>query len=78
MTAEIYRNQLIQKGLTDTRATAITEALSDLHKAFAACDLTNRKIVRNLFQDKTMNEIVTSFAQTEDLNQEIFEVRTNA
>tara|TARA_R100000773_G_C4154194_1_gene74872 strand:+ start:96 stop:548 length:453 start_codon:yes stop_codon:yes gene_type:complete len=73
MTAELYKNQLLQNGLVDTRAVAITEAISELHKAFAACDLTNRNIVRDLFGNLTVDQMITDFAKTEDLNKEIFD-----
>ena len=73
MTAELYKNQLLEKGLVDTRASAITEAISDLHKAFAACDLTNRNTVRELFGDLTVDQMITDFAKTEDLAKDIFD-----
>ena len=73
MTAELYKNQLLEKGLVDTRASAITEAISELHKAFAACDLTNRNTVRELFGDLTVDQMITDFARTEDLAKDIFD-----
>ena len=73
MTAELYKNQLLEKGLVDTRASAITEAISELHKAFAACDLTNRNTVRELFGDLTVDQMITDFAKTEDLAKDIFD-----
>ncbi len=73
MTAELYKNQLLQNGLVDTRAAAIAEAILELHKAFAACDLTNRGIVRSLFANLTVDQMITDFARTEDLNKEIFD-----
>lgn len=73
MTAELYKNQLLQKGLVDTRASAITDAISELHKAFAACDLTNRNTVRDLFGDLTVDQMITDFAKTEDLAKDIFD-----
>jgi len=73
MTAELYKNQLLEKGLVDTRASAITEAISELHKAFAACDLTNRNTVRELFGDLTVDKMITDFARTEDLAKDIFD-----
>ena len=73
MTAELYKNQLLEKGLVDTRASAITDAISELHKAFAACDLTNRNTVRDLFGDLTVDQMITDFAKTEDLAKDIFD-----
>ena len=73
MTANIYKAQLHEAGLASTRAVAITEAISELHKAFAACDLTNRNIVRDLFGNLTVDQMITDFAKTEDLNKEIFD-----
>tara|TARA_Y100001938_G_C7730198_1_gene254224 strand:+ start:22 stop:477 length:456 start_codon:yes stop_codon:yes gene_type:complete len=73
MTAELYKNQLLEKGLVDTRASAITDAISELHKAFAACDLTNRNTVRDLFGDLTVEQMITDFAKTEDLSKDIFD-----
>mgnify|MGYP003127367135 FL=1 len=73
MTVELYKNQLLQNGLVDTRAAAIAEAILELHKAFAACDLTNRGIVRSLFANLTVDQMITDFARTEDLNKEIFD-----
>ena len=73
MTVELYKNQLLQNGLVDTRAAAIAEAILELHKAFAACDLTNRGIVRSLFANLTVDQMITDFAKTEDLNKEIFD-----
>tara|TARA_A100000172_G_scaffold78928_1_gene65115 strand:+ start:1423 stop:1875 length:453 start_codon:yes stop_codon:yes gene_type:complete len=73
MTVELYKNQLLQNGLVDTRAAAISEAILELHKAFAACDLTNRGIVRSLFANLTVDQMITDFARTEDLNKEIFD-----
>jgi len=73
MTAQLYKNQLLEKGLVDTRASAITEAISELHKAFAACDLTNRNTVRELFGDLTVDKMITDFAKTEDLAKDIFD-----
>ncbi len=73
MTAESYKNQLLEKGLVDTRASAITDAISELHKAFAACDLTNRNTVRELFGDLTVDKMITDFARTEDLAKDIFD-----
>jgi len=73
MTAELYKNQLLEKGLVDTRASAITDAISELHKAFAACDLTNRNTVRELFGDLTVDQMITDFAKTEDLAKDIFD-----
>ena len=73
MTANLYKAQLHEAGLASTRAGAITEAISELHKAFAACDLTNRNIVRDLFGNLTVDQMITDFAKTEDLNKEIFD-----
>ena len=73
MTANLYKAQLHEAGLASTRAVAITEAISELHKAFAACDLTNRNIVRDLFGNLTVDQMITDFARTEDLNKEIFD-----
>ena len=73
MTANLYKTQLHEAGLASTRAVAITEAISELHKAFAACDLTNRNIVRDLFGNLTVDQMITDFAKTEDLNKEIFD-----
>ena len=73
MTANLYKAQLHEAGLASTRAVAITEAISELHKAFAACDLTNRNIVRDLFGNLTVDQMITDFAKTEDLNKEIFD-----
>ena len=73
MTANLYKAQLHEAGLASTRAVAITEAISELHKAFAACDLTNRSIVRDLFGNLTVDQMITDFAKTEDLNKEIFD-----
>ena len=73
MTAELYKNQLLEKGLVDTRASAITDAISELHKAFAACDLTNRNTVRDLFGNLTVDQMITDFAKTEDLAKDIFD-----
>ena len=73
MTANHYKAQLHEAGLASTRAVAITEAISELHKAFAACDLTNRNIVRDLFGNLTVDQMITDFAKTEDLNKEIFD-----
>ena len=73
MTANLYKSQLHEAGLAFTRAVAITEAISELHKAFAACDLTNRNIVRDLFGNLTVDQMITDFAKTEDLNKEIFD-----
>ena len=69
MTAELYKFKLDQAGMASTRAGAISE----LHKAFAACDLTNRNIVRDLFGNLTVDQMITDFAKTEDLNKEIFD-----
>ena len=44
-----------------------------MHKAFAACDLTNRNIVRDLFGNLTVDQMITDFAKTEDLIKEIFD-----
>ena len=73
MTANLYKHQLHEAGLASTRAVAITEAIGELHKAFAACDLTNRNIVRDLFGNLTVDQMITDFAKTEDLNKEIFD-----
>ena len=73
MTAELYKNQLLEKGLVDTRASAITDAISELHKAFAACDVTNRNTVRDLFGNLTVDQMITDFAKTEDLAKDIFD-----
>tara|TARA_R100001591_G_scaffold20617_2_gene29264 strand:+ start:58 stop:510 length:453 start_codon:yes stop_codon:yes gene_type:complete len=73
MTANLYKAQLHEAGLASTRAVAITEAIGELHKAFAACDLTNRNIVRDLFGNLTVDQMITDFAKTEDLNKEIFD-----
>ena len=73
MTANLYKAQLHEAGLASTRAVAITEAISEFHKAFAACDLTNRNIVRDLFGNLTVDQMITDFAKTEDLNKEIFD-----
>ena len=73
MTAQLYKTQLHEAGMADTRAVAITEAISELHKAFAACDLTNRNIVRDLFGNLTVDQMITDFAKTEDLAQDIFD-----
>ena len=73
MTAELYKNQLLEKGLVDTRASAITDAISELHKAFAACDLTIRNTVRDLFGILTVDQMITDFAKTEDLAKDIFD-----
>ena len=73
MTAELYKFKLGQAGMASTRAGAITQAISELHKAFAACDVTNRNIVRDLFGNLTVDQMITDFAKTEDLNKEIFD-----
>ena len=73
MTAELYKFKLDQAGMASTRAGAITQAISELHKAFAACDVTNRNIVRDLFGNLTVDQMITDFAKTEDLNKEIFD-----
>ena len=73
MTAELYKNQLHEAGMAGTRAVAITEAISELHKAFAACDVTNRNIVRDLFGNLTVDQMITDFAKTEDLAKDIFD-----
>ena len=73
MTAELYKAQLHEAGMAGTRAVAITEAISELHKAFAACDVTNRNIVRELFGDLTVDQMITDFAKTEDLAKDIFD-----
>ena len=73
MTAELYKNQLLEKCLVDTRSSAITDAISELHKAFAACDVTNRNTVRDLFGDLTVDQMITYFAKTEDLAKDIFD-----
>ena len=73
MTAELYKFKLDQAGMAGTRAVAITEAISELHKAFAACDVTNRNIVRDLFGDLTVDQMITDFAKTEDLAKDIFD-----
>ena len=73
MTAELYKAQLHEAGMAGTRAVAITEAISELHKAFAACDVTNRNIVRDLFGNLTVDQMITDFAKTEDLAQDIFD-----
>ena len=73
MTAQLYKTQLHEAGMAGTRAVAITEAISELHKAFAACDLTNRNIVRDLFGNLTVDQMITDFAKTEDLAQDIFD-----
>ena len=73
MTAQLYKTQLHEAGMAGTRAVAITEAISELHKAFAACDVTNRNIVRDLFGNLTVDQMITDFAKTEDLAQDIFD-----
>ena len=73
MTAELYKAQLHEAGMAGTRAVAITEAIGELHKAFAACDVTNRNIVRELFGDLTVDQMITDFAKTEDLAKDIFD-----
>ena len=73
MTAQLYKAQLHEAGMAGTRAVAITEAISELHKAFAACDVTNRNIVRDLFGNLTVDQMITDFAKTEDLAQDIFD-----
>ena len=73
MTAQLYKTQLHEAGMAGTRAVAITEAISELHKAFAACDLTNRNIVRDLFGNLTVDQMITDFAKTEDLAKDIFD-----
>jgi len=73
MTAELYKNQLHEAGMAGTRAVAITEAIGELHKAFAACDVTNRNIVRDLFGNLTVDQMITDFAKTEDLAKDIFD-----
>ena len=73
MTAQLYKAQLHEAGMAGTRAVAITEASSELHKAFAACDVTNRNIVRDLFGNLTVDQMITDFAKTEDLAQDIFD-----
>ena len=73
MTAELYKFKLDQAGMAGTRAVAITEAISELHKAFAACDVTNRNIVRDLFGNLTVDQMITDFAKTEDLAKDIFD-----
>ena len=73
MTAELYKSQLHEAGMAGTRAVAITEAISELHKAFAACDVTNRNIVRDLFGNLTVDQMITDFAKTEDLAKDIFD-----
>ena len=59
MTAQRYKAQLHEAGMAGTRAVAITEAISELHKAFAACDVTNRNIVRDLFGNLTVDQMIT-------------------
>ena len=73
MTAQRYKAQLHEAGMAGTRAVAITEAISELHKAFAACDVTNRNIVRDLFGNLTVDQMITDFAKTEDLAKDIFD-----
>ena len=73
MTAQLYKAQLHEAGMAGTRAVAITEAISELHKAFAACDVTNRNIVRDLFGNLTVDQMITDFAKTEDLAKDIFD-----
>lgn len=73
MTAQLYKAQLHEAGMAGTRAVAITEAISELHKAFAACDVTNRNIVRDLFGNLTVDQMITDFARTEDLAKDIFD-----
>jgi predicted transcriptional regulator len=73
MTAQLYQAQLHEAGMAGTRAVAITEAISELHKAFAACDVTNRNIVRDLFGNLTVDQMITDFAKTEDLAKDIFD-----
>jgi len=73
MTAQLYKTQLHEAGMAGTRAEAITEAISELHKAFAACDVTNRNIVRDLFGNLTVDQMITDFAKTEDLAKDIFD-----
>ena len=73
MTAQLYKTQLHEAGMAGTRAEAITEAISELHKAFAACDVTNRNIVRDLFGNLTVDQMITDFARTEDLAKDIFD-----
>ena len=73
MTAELYESKLWKAGMASTRSGAITEAISELHKAFAACDVTNRKIVRDLFGNLTVDQMITDFARTEDLAKDIFD-----
>ena len=72
MTAQRYKAQLHEAGMAGTIAVAITEAISELHKAFAACDVTNRNIVRDLFGNLTVDQMITDFAKTEDLAKDIF------
>jgi hypothetical protein len=73
MTAQLYKAQLHEAGMAGTRAVAITEAIGELHKAFAACDVTNRNIVRDLFGNLTVDQMITDFAKTEDLAKDIFD-----
>ena len=73
MTAQLYKAQLHEAAMAGTRAVAITEAISELHKAFAACDVTNRNIVRDLFGNLTVDQMITDFAKTEDLAKDIFD-----
>ena len=38
-----YKQELIDRGISETRAEDLAKAVDDLHMALAKCDLENRK-----------------------------------
>ena len=43
MIEKSYKQELIDRGISETRAEDLAKAVDDLHMALAKCDLENRK-----------------------------------
>ena len=43
MIEKSYKQELINRGISETRAEDLAKAVDDLHMALAKCDLENRK-----------------------------------
>ena len=62
MIEKSYKQELIDRGISKTRAEDLAKAVDDLHMALAKCDLENRKKF-NL--SRTVADLVNDFGTIE-------------
>ena len=62
MIEKSYEQELIDRGISETRAEDLAKAVDDLHMALAKCDLENRKKF-NL--SRTVADLVNDFGTIE-------------